>query len=59
MSEPIRKAIADVYEEHVRMQNRIVELESIIRAILDADERGQGVGYAEAMERAHKAVPRI
>ena len=35
---------------------RVETLESILRGILDADERGQGVGYAAAMERAREAV---
>lgn len=35
---------------------RMAELESILRAILDADERGQGLPFAEAMERAHRAM---
>ena len=45
-------------EELRRAETRVAELEAIIRAILDADERGQGQPFAEAMERAHKAVAR-
>lgn len=44
-----------LWDEH---KARAAELEAIIRAILDADERGEGQPFAEAMERAHKAVAR-
>ena len=33
-----------------------LNLRNIIRAVLDADERGQGIGYSEAMEAAKKAI---
>ena len=33
-------------------------LRAILRAILEADERGQGQPFAEAMERAHVALGR-
>ena len=36
--------------------DRIADLEDILRAILHADERGQGTPFAEAMDRAHKAL---
>jgi hypothetical protein len=36
--------------------DEIERLRSILRAILHADERGQGTPYAEAMEAAAKAV---
>lgn len=34
----------------------IQRLRVILAAIIDADERGQGVGYAEAMDAAVKAI---
>jgi hypothetical protein len=46
-------------QERRSLKQRVIELEGIIVAILNGDEGGQGVGFAEAMERAHKAVPRL
>lgn len=42
--------------EHAKLTRRIAELEDILRAILEADERGQGLPFAEAMARAHEAM---
>jgi len=36
--------------------NEIEQLRRILSAILAADERGQGIPFAEAMEAAHKAI---
>jgi hypothetical protein len=44
---------AEVRRNHLAL---IGQLKSIVRAILEADERGQGVLYAEAMDAARKAV---
>lgn len=38
--------------------NRIEYLERILGAILDADERGQGQPFKEAMDAAHNALGR-
>ncbi len=35
------------------------EIIDAIDALLAADERGQGVGYAEAMNRLHKMLPEL
>jgi len=35
------------------------EIIGAIDALLAADERGQGVGYAEAMNRLHKMLPEL
>lgn len=37
-------------------RSRIRELEYLLQAILEADERGQGVPFQEAMDAAHKAL---
>ena len=58
--EALREAVVTFLEEYDKRaiddDNRIQELTGIIRAILAADERGQGVGYAEAMAIAAKVV---
>lgn len=38
------------------LENVVIELADMIRAILHADERGQGAGYAEAMATAARAI---
>jgi hypothetical protein len=35
------------------------EIIGAIDALIAADERGQGVGYAEAMNRLHKMLPEL
>jgi hypothetical protein len=51
-----RAALVEDKEAIDLARDRIAELESILRDILAADERGQGLPFAEAMERAHKAL---
>lgn len=35
---------------------RVAELTTAARAVIEADERGQGVGYSEAMDRLRAAL---
>lgn len=59
---PPKKVVAKMLGEIIgedgltNSQRRIAELERILHDILVADERGQGLPFAEAMERAHKAM---
>ena len=51
------RAVAHDYDRRDREScDRIDELTGIIRALLAADERGQGTPFAEAMDAAAKAA---
>ena len=39
------------------LEAAVAQLAHLLRGILDADERGQGLPYAEAMDRARAALP--
>ncbi|MGI9297125.1 MAG: hypothetical protein ACR2QC_04405 [Gammaproteobacteria bacterium] len=56
--EEIERFIADIRAVYGTGTERIAQLEHILAAILDADERGQGQPFAEAMDAAHKALGR-
>ena len=43
-------------EDHNRIQAENDRLRRLLAAIIETDERGQGVGYAEAMDAAAKAI---
>ena len=42
-----------------QQRDRIARMRSILRAILDSDERGQGTLFAEAMDIAKKEIDRV
>lgn len=43
-------------EDHNRIQAENDRLRRLLAAIIETDERGQGLGYAEAMDAAAKAI---
>lgn len=46
--------MSDLWWPPIDDSDRLDKAKAILRAILDADDRGQGVGYSEAMEAAAK-----
>ena len=43
-------------EDHDHIQAENDRLRRLLAAIIETDERGQGLGYAEAMDAAAKAI---